>query len=286
MRAYASAHVQADEQKFEEKSKIMLQTVMATRYIRQMTKGKTKPFLVECEDANGNFVEVIAKCSEGTFEGVKNLAIEAIAAMLGRDLDLPVPQPFVVQLDDDFISSVSDPMIRQFMNDSCRFAFGSELLPAGNAAWPTGGTVAAALCERAAEIFVFDGIIVNSDRRPQNPNCLFDGAGFGIFDHELTFQQHQILFWKAPWIHGGFDQMHGPQLHIFSRPYLEQSPNNLDRFVNAWNSLPGSQFNDYIDALPPDWKTNNAFLTGVAAYLDTARQNIDAIVQTALGVLQ
>ncbi|WP_261536997.1 HipA family kinase [Burkholderia multivorans] len=264
----------------------MLQTVMATRFIRQMSTGRTKPFLVECEDADGNVVELIAKCSKGTFEGVKNLAIEAIAAMLGRDLDLPVPRPFVVQLDDDFISSVSDPTIRQFMNDSCRYAFGSEVLPAGHAAWPTGGTVAAALCERAAEIFVFDGIIVNSDRRPENPNCLFDGAEFGIFDHEMTLQPDQILFWKAPWVHGGFDQMHGPQLHIFSRPHLEQRPTNLNRFVNAWNSLPGNRFNDYIVALPPDWKTNNAFLTNVAIYLNDARQNIGAIVQTALGVLQ
>lgn len=264
----------------------MLQTVTATRFIRLMSTGRTQPFLVECEDENGNVVELIAKCSKGTFEGVKNLAIEAIAAMLGRDLDLPVPRPFIVQLDDDFISSVSDPKIRQFMNDSCRYAFGSEVLPAGHAAWPTGGTVAAALCERAAEIFVFDGIIVNSDRRPKNPNCLFDGAEFGIFDHEMTLQPDQILFWKAPWVHGGFDQMHGPQLHIFSRPYLEQSPNNLNRFVSAWNALPGSRFDDYIIALPPDWKTNNAFLTNVTIYLNDARQNIGAIVQTALGVLQ
>jgi hypothetical protein len=266
--------------------KIMLQTVMATRYVRAMSVGRTKPFLVECEDGNGDPVEVIAKCSAGTFEGVKNLAIEAIAAMLGKDLALPVPDPYVVQLDTDFIDSIADAQIRQFMSASCKYAFGSEALPPGHAVWPTGGTVEAALCERAAEIFVFDGIIVNSDRRPTNPNCLFDGSEFGIFDHEMTLQPDQILFWKAPWVNGGFDQMHGPQLHIFSRPYLEQSPTNLDRFIDAWNALPQGRFRDYIDALPPEWRTQEDFLTGVVTHLETAQSNIAAIAQTALGVLQ
>lgn len=46
----------------------------------------------------------------------------------------------------------------------------------------------------AAEVFLFDAIIVNADRRPANPNCLTSGNEIAIFDHELSFSQAQELF--------------------------------------------------------------------------------------------
>ncbi|WP_250528805.1 HipA family kinase [Caballeronia sp. ATUFL_F1_KS4A] len=264
----------------------MLQTVLAARFVKAMGNGRTRPVLLECEDAHGNIVEMVTKCSSGTMEGVRNLAIEAVAALLGRDIGLPVPSPYVVQLEQDFINSVADAEIRRMLSTSCRFAFGSECLPGGFAVWPRGGTVEAAHCQLAAEIFVFDGIIVNSDRRPENPNCLTQGNAFAIFDHELTMRPDQVLFWKAPWLSGGFDQMHGPNLHIFSRPYLEQSPQDLNRFIAAWNDLSRERLASYVEALPGEWRPDDQFLDGVVDHLDAARTNIAAVVQTALGVLQ
>ena len=73
----------------------MFHTVVATRFIRRMTNGRTVPCLIECEDENGNKYELVVKFSANMFEKEKNLAIEAIVAMLASDLCLPVAEPFL-----------------------------------------------------------------------------------------------------------------------------------------------------------------------------------------------
>ena len=77
----------------------MLDMVIAVRFDRRMGTGKTKPMLLACTAPDGSDVEVVAKVSAGCERGVGGLVAEAIAAMLAADLDLPVPEPFLVRLD-------------------------------------------------------------------------------------------------------------------------------------------------------------------------------------------
>ena len=218
----------------------------------------------------------------------KNLALESIAAMLAADLELPVPEPFVVLIGDDFIELIPDdqPEVRELFQKSCRYAFGSRLLHNGFAVWTTGDPVPEALTTEAAELFVFDAIIVNSDRRPVNPNCLFTGKEFAIFDHELTFSPKQILFWKEPWVEGGFDQMNNKDSHIFASHYFVKEPDCLDRMVLAWKKLPAARFNEYRNALPNEWVGDGVYLDEIINYLENARLNIQIIVDNALKVLK
>ncbi|MGH8556989.1 MAG: hypothetical protein ACRESZ_05905 [Methylococcales bacterium] len=44
----------------------------------------------------------IAKFSAGCERRAMALAVEGITAMLEADLDLPIPEPFCVQVDDEF----------------------------------------------------------------------------------------------------------------------------------------------------------------------------------------
>lgn len=266
----------------------MLDQITATRFIKPMGNGRTKPVLVECETEDGKTVTVVLKCSASTMEGVKNLAIEAIAAMLGSDLELPVPEPFVVVATSDFIQSIPDEHaeIRASLTRSCMFAFGSKQITPGFAAWTTGGIVPEASCGQAAEIFTFDAIIVNADRRPLNPNCLFDGKQFAVFDHELTLCQKQLLFWREPWIEGGFDEISKPETHIFAKPSLSTCPNNLDRFAAAWSKITETRIDEYLTALPREWKMDQDFLTNTREYLLSVQTNITTIVNNALRALR
>jgi hypothetical protein len=216
-------------------------------------------------------------------QGVRNLALEAIVAMLAADLELPVPQPFVVELVDDFLDSLPDGPERNLLKGSDASAFGSEMLPTGFAVWPPSQRVPPDLCQLAAEVYAFDQIIVNSDRRPENPNCLHRGfSEFAIFDHELTLAPEQVLFWKAPWIEGAFEQA---QSHIFGRPFLSQCPANLDGFRDRWLALPDDRFAAYLAALPPAWRGSDAYLMSKIEYLLDVKAHIVPVCAAAIGAL-
>lgn len=256
---------------------------MASRLIKPMDNGRTSPLLIECEDEHGALIEVVAKFSRGCMEREKNLAIEALVSMLAADLELPIPEPFIVEIDAHFSASLQNPTISQHVNVSNRLAFGSRNLPSGFAVWSNGQTVPKSLTQEAAEIFVFDAIIVNSDRRPVNPNCLFSGIELAIFDHELALAPEQVLFWTPPWQPEGFDRITARENHIFSPPYFEVRPSDLDRFVNAWKNITLERFNEYRDAIPPEWINGN-YIEDSITYLTTAKTNIETIAANALHI--
>lgn len=99
--------------------------------------------------------------------------MEAIAAMLATDLDLPVPEPFLVALEPEFIAGLPDEIVATMARRSSPLAFGSQHLPPGYTSWPVGKAIPKEALATAAEIFAFDALIVNDDRRPENPNCLY-----------------------------------------------------------------------------------------------------------------
>lgn len=251
-----------------------------------MGNGRTKPCLITCEGsvATDEDVQLVVKFSAGCHEREKNLAIEAIAAMLAADLELPVPEPFIVVVDDEFIGSIDDPQLKAFVHSSCRVAFGSKLVPNGFASWVKNGRIPVELTQIAAEVFVFDTIIINADRRPINPNCLTNGDEIAIFDHELSFGTE--LFWKEPWHENGFDMAARVENHIFSPSFFEQKPTELDRFKNAWKKLPVSRFRQYCEALPSEWVVDQQFLQRTVNYLLDIQGKIDLVVERGLEKLK
>lgn len=261
----------------------MLNSVVAMRFAKKMTSGRTVPCLIECEDDDGNKYELVVKYSKMLMEGKKNLAIEAIVAMLAADLGLPVAEPFVVELDPAFIATIEDEAVQRAFAQSCALAFGS-LHRAAFSAWPKDQNIPSELTQCAAEIVIFDEIIENWDRRPINPNCLFAGDQLLIIDHELAFQR--LLFWKEPWAEGGLAGLNTKGHHIFAGPYFDAPPTEFSRFIAAWEALPETRFEEYKTALPPDWVYDVAHIDGILAYLKLAKANICTITMNALKVLK
>ncbi len=261
----------------------MLKTVIATGFTKKMQSGRNEPLLLECEDDAGNVIDVVVKYSGKLTEGTKSLAHEALAAMLAADLGLPVPKPFVVELTTEFISSIEMPIIANAMRSSCRQAFGSSFLT-GMATWLRYQNVTLGQTQVAAEIAVFDQIIVNSDRSQKFPNLLFTGDNLAIIDHEMAFSPEQIIGWRAPWIDDGLADLQSRELHIFGRPYIIGKVSNLERFGMAWESLPPTRFDEYLSALPSSWVYDEVKLRTIFAYLNDAKLNINTIIANALKV--
>lgn len=89
------------------------------------------PIHLACEANGREEIEVVAKLSASCDMEVGALVAEAIAALLAADLDLPVPEPFVVRLDADFRATIPDPEIANLARRSSPIAFGSRKLPPG-----------------------------------------------------------------------------------------------------------------------------------------------------------
>lgn len=263
----------------------MLKSVTAIRFDRRMGVGKTRPCLLTCVTSESDEVEVVAKFSAGCERGVGGLVAEAVTAMLAADLDLPIPEPALVQVDDEFIATVTDPVVANLARDSSRVVFGSTKLPSGFATWPVGKSIPHALAAMALEIFAFDALIQNSDRRPDNPNCLCDGKNFAIYDHELAFVIEGIVGWQPPWNAGALEHFKRPRSHLFYDE-LHGSGAELNRLSAAWEAIPDARLEQYRAALPIEWLSDNRVAEKTLSYIAQVRDNMKAAIQEIARVLQ
>jgi hypothetical protein len=264
---------------------LLISRVFATEFMRPMINGKSGPALVNCQRVDGEDVEVVTKCSAGCEQKEIGLAAELISACLAAELGLPILEPFLVELDPEFIASVPDAVHRDRMMASNFVAFGSKHITGQYSAWTNGYLISEVMLPSAAAVFVFDGIIQNPDRRDGNPNCLVRGDEIRIIDHELAFAHGLILFWKAPWKVGGLQSLETPGLHIF-RSGLKGRQINYGPIRTAWAGLLDAQISAYGNAVPAEWASATNSVASALQLIKDARDNIDACITEIERVLQ
>jgi hypothetical protein len=250
-----------------------------------MGVGKTAPALVTCVQADGSDVELVVKFAGGCEGGTGALLREAVAALVAADLDLPVPEPFVVNLGPEFVATIP------VTDDRCRLAkqhaaaslgwnYGSKKLPAGFLTILKGQPIPLALMPAAAEILAFDTFIANPDRTVQNPNCQSNGREFAIFDHELAFRTEGVLFWRPPWERGGVTFPKG-QPDNLRHVFLDQvrgSKQDLRRLGGAFDLLTDARLNEYHSALPAEWLGDGSDFGRILEYIQALKQNVSSAI--------
>ncbi len=260
----------------------MLDSLIATRFDRRITKGRTGPFLLECENAAGDAVEVIAKFS-GPQLPVEGLLREALCALLAADLGLPVPACYCVHLRPDFLAALASTHGAEaaVLAAAVPVGFGSAKLPPGFSAWMRGRSIPKGMQQGAAEIYVFDLLVQNPDRRPENPNLQSKGERFGIFDHELALVTEGILFWRPPWEQGALPALGAPDRHVL-RQGLRGFVPDFARMIGAWEAVADGRLAAYRAALPMEWtSTPKLAATADAAmgFLRELRNNLHPAMQ-------
>lgn len=266
----------------------MLSTATAIRFDRVMTSGKTRPCLLACKLEDGHEVELIAKFAASCELKERGLLAEAITALLAADLDLPVPEPFIVQMSGEFIQTITDAETAKNARDGASLCFGSKKLPPGFVTYPADKPLSRTLIPTAAEIFAFDHFIANPDRTVANPNLLFNGREFAIYDHELAFFMEGILGWRPPWEEGGaqFPQGMPPQSrHVFLEE-LRGEKLDLDRLSGAFDVVSDRRLNEYRQAVPGEWIGDGTSIDRILGYIGKLKEKlplaIDQIVQALL----
>jgi hypothetical protein len=263
----------------------MLTPVTAICFHKPMGGGKTAPSLVSCLQEDGSVMELVVKFSAGCEGGVGSLLREAFAALMAADLDLPVPEPFLVKVEADFVATIPETddrhrLTKGYANKSIGWNFGSKKLPAGFSRILTGRTIPQSLMPVAAEILAFDTFIANFDRTVENPNCQSNGREFAIFDHELTFRTDGVLFWKAPWEKDGINFPKGQPdrlRHAFLDELRGSNP-DFRRLAGAFDVLTDTRLDEYQSALPKEWIGDGGDIERILSYVRGLKQNIDLAI--------
>jgi hypothetical protein len=252
----------------------MLAHVEPRAFLSANQRSRTKPATLMCERPDGSDIEVMAKFSAFCEEGAVHLMREVVAACLAGDLGLPIPEPVIIDLSDDWIESVFDPTYRSKLMSSTKAAFGSKLVGSQFSIWNKGVMLNESNQAQAAAIFVFDAIIQNPDRRVDNPNCLVAGSQFRIIDHELAFSHGQVLFWKPPWVTGSLSLLQQPGNHIF-RDGLRNRTIDYAPIRSAWGAVTNDMLVQYKAAVPLAWGVKADAVEAAVSLIRDARDRID-----------
>ena len=266
----------------------MLDNVTALSFVKRLGSGRTKPPLLDCERASGERVEVVAKLSGAC--GIHGVLREAVMALLGADLGLPVPEPVLVRLVDGFVDALprDQAELAHQIRGSVFPTYGCCRLPPGFSIWSADREISDQAVEAAAEIFAFDALTLNADRRVKNPNCLWDGKAFAIFDHELALDSSQVgtILLPAPWQPNGFAMLtQGDGEHVLFRGLRQREP-SLTRLLAAWHAIGAERLEAYRNAIPKEWLMQDiTALDDAIVYLNSLRDHIDEAFDGVRGVL-
>lgn len=261
----------------------MFKHLYAFRFDRPLSVGRNKACLIECADMTNQRTEAIVKFS-GCESGRTGLIREALTAFFARDLEIPIPRPLLIEIVDGFSAGPTHRVYDELIAKSSRFAFGSTAVPPGFTIYAPATPLRGPIVQRAANLFVFDTLIANCDRTPKNPNCLIKGENAIAIDHDLAFML-DALFWKEPWRLGGGDELAAPDKHIFWG-LAKAHKFEFDELKEKLLEISGERLEEYIDALPDDWKSGNDSAPRIIEYIKSLRDNADATFSEIQRVLQ
>lgn len=262
----------------------MLETVDPVRFHAPVTSGRNMPARVECERADGSLVEVVAKFAGNCDRKEIALAIEVIAACLAGDLGLPMPKPYLMNIDQAWVGTIPDATYRAAVGRSGAFAFASTHVGTGYRPWTRYDRLTQPMAAVALSIFCFDAFINNPDRKDDNPNCFLKTPELRIFDHELTFIYKGILFWKEPWKVSALAPFATPGQHIFHAKLRGQAI-DLDPIRAAWSALSDARLHEYKGAVPAAWAAAMPAVDDAISLIRGVRDNIDGALVEVRRVL-
>lgn len=235
----------------------MVPRLIAAQFHRFMESGRTSPVLCSCEDHAGKPVgEVVVKLRGGLDSGNTGLLCELLASRLAGHFGLSVPEPALVEIDDDFVELVAalegigtESKRAERLRKSVGLNFGSRLL-SDMSTWPVDKAIPEAMWQTATDVFAFDSLVQNPDRRFNNPNLFTRGNDIFLFDHEMAFSfLLSVLTSDAPWQLDGENYLVD---HVFYRG-LKSKPIDLRGFTGSLAALPGPALDDILADVPPEW---------------------------------
>ena len=250
----------------------MLARLTATQFIRNMTSGRTAPLLFGCADQNGRHDgEFVVK-----FLSVKGTLFELVGSRLATHFGILVPEPAAIQVEQDFADVVNERLRQQMpaRNIGVGLNFGSRIINPMTT-WLVDRVIPEAMFQDAANIFAFDALIQNPDRRVDNPNLFAQGDNIFVYDHEETSFSFLVAVSPSdePW---NLERETYLTRHVFySR--LKGKQIDLGDFSHCLKALTPEALMTIREEVPPEWAHED--LKGIESHLMKVRKNADKFVE-------
>lgn len=229
----------------------MIPMLTATRFQRFMETGRTSPALCACVDETGrNCGEYVVKLRGAVESREAGLVNELLAARLANYFKLTTPEPAIVVIENELADLIAReyPGRKMALELSTGLNFGTRHLT-GVSTWPVDKAIPEEHFVTAIEIFAFDALLQNPDRRYDNPNLFTRGDGLLLFDHETAFSfVFAILPSGRPW---EVDNELYLTDHVFYRR-LKSKQIDLEGFVVNLMNLSDSVLEAIVAELPSE----------------------------------
>lgn len=213
------------------------------------------------------------------FRGAQRMSPEAsarelVAAFIAMELDFNIPSPAIISVSPEFVDAMRGQSNFLVASNSMGYNFGNEYIKEGYQPLIRDQKIPADLLIRLQELFAFDLLIANSDRRIAKPNFLTNGKRELIFDHELAFSFSLLLPFlrnKEPWIIKAEEMEWIKDNYCYN--ILKGKDIDFSTFVAKFSVL-NMQFWQKVSSLVPiDWQTNQ--LNEIQAHVEAIVQNKD-----------
>jgi hypothetical protein len=191
---------------------------------------------------------------------------ELFASRLASHFGILVPEPALVEISPSFSDLVAQRQssIADGIRNSVGLNFGSKLL-LGVTTWPVDKAVPDSMRQGALNVFAFDALIQNPDRRFNNPNVLVGGDDIYVCDHESAFSfLLAIVPNRKPWTLDGEDHL---DTHVFFRGLRGRALDGVDLsdFIPRLKSLTDDVFRRITSDIPEHWKEKGS--VGIVSHL-------------------
>src|ERR1700678_3484359 len=232
----------------------MIEQIEAEIFQDFQTKGYSRPARLTCRRSCGQQIEVFIKFAGGVRNRYFGLCAEVLCSAIARHLGFFTPDPYVVNLSPEFLSGVPHEA-KDLISRSLGLNFATVAVGSGYGVMPTEPRLPKDWSKTAAEIFAFDILMQNFDRKRDNPNLLWNRERIVLIDHESAL--NPVLRWPDfNLAHLDLDNFYD---HVF---YSEISPPHADfqRLAIVLQTMTPTVVDGFLASLPGARREEKALL--------------------------
>jgi hypothetical protein len=256
-------------------------TVEARIIGKKKELGRTVPIEMVCSDRAGQSERYIVKFYSDVNLGHEGLAREVIGALLGQYFVLPIPLIAIVDIPAKLVTSTQDTRVVEKLLRSPGYNFGSKMVETEFVPFRV---LKETDRQTATEIFAFDMLIHNVDRRIDKLNVFQTSDGLVILDHEMAFSYaHPDTYLGGlpePW------EIARALPNYKTHPFYGHLKGNhlpFDSFERRLREIDNDLLDQIEAQVPVGWRSDA--LGFIRAYLTRASDGADRFVRSLKEVL-
>jgi hypothetical protein len=263
-----------------------MEKLYASALINKLKGGTTQPFIMEVCDKNGNYkgnyvVKIFTQKDEAQGQATVK---EFIANQLAIEFDLLVPDSALVSVKKELIIELKEKYGYSDIIYGCYFAtnYIDNITD-----YQKGFTTRKIDIEIQQNIFAFDMLIQNRDRRIGKPNCFVKKGECYLIDHELSLEiteSYKQYYLQCEWQNLAVGYEIKDREHIFYETLKSNKGVNFDEFQLYLHNIPLNNVIKIVNLLSDEGIVVEIF-DSIEPYLQDAKKDSAKFCETLKRIL-